>query len=184
MRESDDDRNPMMTRARIEIEIGVVSMRQRGVGVMFFADSSGYQRLAVTVSDSEDSDETVTVFFDSNDYRLFKELLSTADEVVRKLKECPTIMPLRVIELPMYLHVEIGCVRTAGGSASFALRVQSSGDLQAQLVVTNDEEDRLSVLTMEKGEYRRFRELMRQADQTLDQLYSSRQIGQRFLIRT
>ena len=170
-----------MARAKLEVELAQLRLGERHLATKLFAESGSQPFLAIVAHDSDD-DNTVVALCDSYNYEAFKELFASAEEVIRRLKSCPTIMPLDAISNLMELEIKIGRLEIAETKITCDLRIDRARTVEFVLMFSDWDTDERVFLHVSAIDYKRFKNFLRESDSVIESLYAQRQISDRFLI--
>lgn len=169
-----------MARARIEVEIATLDLREQELSSKFFADSHGSSKLYL-IANNKDTDECVVGTCDQHGYAAFKALFASAESIVRRLRTCKSIMPADEISNEMRLEIKAGELDLASVSTTCKLSIDRTKEVTVMLSFFDLDSDAFVSIRLPQSDYKRFKDWIRETDDVLDQLYADRKIPTRFL---
>jgi len=172
----------MSLKAELHVDLGNLSCIWNGISLGFFASSSGLARVMVLAA-AEDERDAVTIALDSDAYADFKNLFRRAENTVRTLRGCKSLMPPReLISLPMRLEIDVDALRLDSAEVRCTLQINDSGSVELITAYSDRESSSLVIVRMNETDYRRFRDLINGADDAIARACQAHQIHSNFLM--
>ena len=162
------------------IKLGELGFREKSLDARLIVDDRGRGILDLTAYESS-TQELVSCLLDRHQYAAIQDLLSECEAVYTKLRGCETLLPVEVVPHPMTLMVEIGKLDFPTESVACNLSLNRQRIPVVSLVFSNANSDDMVFLSLNKTDYKRLKEWLRDVERRLVELHQAKTITEAFV---